>query len=153
MIEKEYPVIVMHCPAQTVFGIRETISISQVHELFERLHQEMEARGLRRCGATQLLYHGKEFSYEQMDVEAQAVTQGEGPGVTCIPEGDFAAVTHLGSYETLHYAYEALGRWLSHHPEYEVCGPAIERYLKDENEVPTPEELETGVLFPVQRKG
>lgn len=149
MIEKEYPVIVMHMPAQTVFGIRERISIGETHALFQRLYQEMENRGLRRCGATQLLYHGKEFSYENMDVEAQAVTE-PGADTVQIPEGDFAAVTHVGAYETLHYAYEALNRWMEQHPEYEICGPAIERYLKDEKEARTQEELETGVLFPVK---
>ena len=41
--------------------------------------------------------------------------------------------------------------WVAHHPEYKVCGPAIERYIKDEAMVHDPEELETGVLFPVCR--
>lgn len=41
--------------------------------------------------------------------------------------------------------------WLSEHPEYQVSGPGIERYIKDEESVSDPEELETGVLFPVTK--
>ena len=59
--------------------------------------------------------------------------------------------THTGPYENIKYAYDALCGWVAHHPEYKVCGPAIERYIKDEAMVHDPEELETGVLFPVCR--
>ena len=69
-----------------------------------------------------------------------------------LPASLCAAVTHTGPYETIRYAYEAIGAWLSSHPDYEVCGPAIERYLRDENEVGDPEELQTGVLFPVKKR-
>ena len=37
------------------------------------------------------------------------------------------------------------------HPAYQVCAPAIERYLKDEDMAQSPEELETGILFPVEK--
>ena len=36
------------------------------------------------------------------------------------------------------------------HPEYRICGPAIDRYLNDPDTTP-PEELATGILFPVER--
>lgn len=152
MENSKYHVIVMEAPAQRVFGIRRTIQIAQTHALFETLHREMQARGLRRTGATQLRYLGTEFTYEQMEVEAQAVVSADaqGEGISAIPAGLFAAVTHIGPYEELRYAYETLAAWLQAHPEYEICGPAIERYLKDENMVQNAEELETGVLFPVR---
>ena len=86
-----------------------------------------------------------------MDVEAQAAVDADGPNVSVIPAGTFAAVTHTGPDENIKYAYDALCGWVAHHPEYKVCGPAIERYIKDEAMVHDPEELETGVLFPVCR--
>ena len=52
----------------------------------------------------------------------------------------------------IRYAYDALTAWLAQNPDYQVCGPAIERYLKDERSVSSPEELETGVLFPVRKQ-
>ena len=147
-----YRVILMEDPAQRVFSIRKTISVDQSHDLFQELRREMEARGLKQAGPTQQLYHGREFSYEAMDVEAQIQVAGDGPEVGEKPAQTCAAVIHTGPYEELKYAYDALCAWLAGHPEYEVCGPAIERYLKDEETAASPEELETGVLFPVRKK-
>lgn len=151
MANGQYDVIVMQAPAQKVFCLRKTINISEVHALFEELHNKMEAQGVRRTGATQLLYHGEEFSYDAMDAEAQAAVTVDGPDIRTLPAGTFAAVTHVGPYETVKYAYDALCAWMGEHPEYKVCGPAIERYIKDENSVRDPEELETGILFPIER--
>lgn len=75
---------------------------------------------------------------------------GDHPDVKEFPAGKFAAVTHVGPYDTVRYAYDALCAWLGEHPEYKVCGPSVERYLKDEGSVASPEDLETGVLFPVE---
>ena len=47
-------------------------------------------------------------------------------------------------------AYEALAAWMAQHPEYRICGPAIDRYMNDPDITP-PEELSTGVLFPVEK--
>lgn len=151
MIQGTYKVITMSIPAQRVFGIRRKISIAQTHELFQKLKQEMEKRGLKRAGAVQLLYRDEEFSYENMDVEAQVQVVGDHPDVQEIPGQFCAAVTHIGPYETLKYAYDALCAWMADHPEYKICGPAIERYLKDEGSVQSKEELETGILFPIQK--
>lgn len=151
MAKDQYHVIVMEAPAQKVFCLRKQINISEMHALFQELQEKMAAQGVRRTGATQLLYHGEEFSYEHMDAEAQAVVDMDGPNIRTLPAGTFAAVTHIGPYETLKYAYDALCAWMAQHPEYKVCGPAIERYLKDENMASDPEELETGVLFPIER--
>lgn len=152
MLQDKYHVILMEDPAQRVFSLRRSISIDQTHALFADLRREMEAAGYRQAGPTQLLYHGREFSYESMDVEAQAAVDRDGPGVSARPACLCAAVIHTGPYEELKYAYDALCAWLAEHTEYQVCGPAVERYLKDEGMAGSPEELETGVLFPVERK-
>jgi DNA-binding transcriptional MerR regulator len=150
-MQEKYQVIVMQTPPLRVFGIRRRISISETHALFQALNDEMNRRGIQRSGATQLLYHGKEFSYDDMDAEAQAQVTGEHPDIREVPGQLCAATTHIGPYEDLRYAYNAICAWMAEHPEYKVCGPAIERYLKDEDTAKSPEELETGVLFPIER--
>lgn len=151
MLEERYQVILLQDPAQRVLSLRRTINVTQIHQLFQDLHRQAQARGLRRAGCTQLLYHGQgAFSYENMDAEAQLVVEGEGPEVTRRPPQLCAAVRHTGPYEELKYAYDALCAWIAQNPRYEVCGPAIERYLKDEQEAPCAQELETAVLFPVR---
>lgn len=150
MLQDKYHVITLEDPGQRVFSIRRTIDIGQVHGLFQDLRQEAAKRGLAQAGPTQLLYHGQEFSYDHMDAEAQMVVSGQRPDVAETPARTCAAVIHQGPYEEIHHAYDALCAWLGEHPEYKVCGPAVERYLKDEGAVRSPEELETGVLFPVE---
>lgn len=150
-MQEKCDVIIMETSPQRVFGIRRKINIGEVHGLFQELKQEMQKRGLKRVGVTQLLYHGEEFSYENMDVEAQVEVAGEGPDICEIPAQLCAATTYVGPYEEIHYAYSALCSWVTDHPEYKICGPAIERYLKDENSVKSPEELETGILFPIEK--
>jgi effector-binding domain-containing protein len=152
-MRQDYKVIVMDTPAQRVFGIRRRINIGEIHDLFQELKREMEKKGIRRAGAAQLLYHDEEFSHESMDVEAQFQVAGSQDGITDVPAQLCAATTHTGPYEEIHAAYSAIGSWMAQHPEYRICGAVIERYLKDEGTVSSPEEYETGVLFPIEKTG
>ena len=151
LIQEKYHVIAMEAPQQRVFGIRRRVNISELHELFQELKQEIKRQGIQRAGAIQLLFHDEEFSHENMDVEAQVQVTGEHPEIKQIPAQRYAATTHIGPYENLHYAYNAICAWIAEHPDYKVCGPSIERYLKDEDSVQSPEELETGILFPITK--
>ena len=154
-MSEQYSVILLEDPAQRVFSIRRTIDITQIHGLFADLHRTAAEQGLKQRGCTQMIYHrqeGESFSHEHIDGEAQLVVDGVGPGVSERPAQLCVATTHRGPYERLQYAYDALCSWLARHPEYQVCGPAVERYIRDEREVSDPEELETGVLFPVKKK-
>ena len=151
MAEKKYEVILMPDPEQTVLGIRRTVPVSEFHDLFQELRREIARRGMKQAGPIQMLYHGQEFSYERADVEAQVVVEAGTPGAGIKPAYDTCAVVlHKGSYEGIPGAYEALAAWMAQHPEYRICGPAIDRYLNDPDTTP-PEELVTGILFPVEK--
>jgi len=152
-MQQKYNVIVMETPEQRVFGVRRRISIGEIHDLFQQLKQEMDKKGIRRAGAAQMLYHDEEFSHENMDVEAQFQVAGDGEGIRTVPAQLCAATTHIGPYEEIHYAYGAICSWVAQHPEYRVCGAAIERYIRDEGNAASPEEYETGVLFPIEKTG
>ena len=140
IMENTYHVVLLEDPEQRVFSIRKTIGVDQYHALFEELRREAAARGLQQAGPIQMLYH----------VEAQMVVAQDGPGVTVKPRFLGASVRHRGSYENLHRAYEALCGWLAEHVEYRPCAAAMDRYLNDPHQTPA-EDLETGVLFPVER--
>ena len=150
IMENTYHVVLLEDPEQRVFSIRKTIGVDQYHALFEELRREAAARGLQQAGPIQMLYHSPAFSQESSDVEAQMVVAHDGPGVTVKPRFLCASVRHRGSYENLHRAYEALCGWLAEHVEYRPCAAAMDRYLNDPHQTPT-EDLETGVLFPVER--
>ena len=150
IMEKTYRVILMEDPEQKVFSIRRTVGVDRYHELFSELRREAAVRGLIQAGPIQMLYHDSNFSPERSDVEAQMVVAQDGPGVTVKPRYTCAAVQRRGSYENLHLAYEALCAWLAEHVEYRPCAPAMDRYLNNPHQTPA-DELETGVLFPVER--
>ena len=151
MLKDKYEVILMPDPEQTVIGIRRTVPVTQFHDLFQELRREIAQRGMKLTGAVQMLYHGQEFNHENADVEVQAVVASGTPGAKVKPAYDACAtVIHKGPYEGLPGAYEALAVWMAQHPEYRICGPAIDRYLNDPDTTP-PEELVTGVLFPVEK--
>ena len=152
MTEQNYHVVLLEDPAQTVFSIRRRVGVDGYHDLFIELRQELARRGLRQAGPIQMLYHDQDFDLNSSDVEAQAVVAGGDPACTVKPACTCAAVIHRGSYEGLHLAYSALLGWMAEHPEYRICGPAMDRYFNDPHTV-SEEELETGVLFPVEKVG
>jgi len=151
VMENQYPVVVMKDPAQKVFSIRKTLGVEEYHALFAQLRQEARRRGLTQAGPIQMLYYNQDFDPERSDVEAQMVVDQDGPGVTVKPAFTCAAVKHRGPYENLHLAYNALCAWLAQHPEYQVCGPAMDRYFNDPHQLGDPQLLETGVLFPIEK--
>lgn len=151
ILKEKYPIIVMEGSKQRVVGIRRRINIAETNVLFEDLYKKVEDLGLKKSGVAQQVYLGEEFNYDDMDVEAQVEVLGEDPEVKTIPAMTYVATTHRGPFEGLHNAYEALGDWFREHPEYEVAGPSIERYIRDVDEVDSEEDLETGVLFPVKK--
>lgn len=149
-MENPHPVVLLENPEQKVFSIRRTVGTGEVIRLFEELYIEVDARGLTQAGPIQMLYYEEEFNEERSDVEVQMVVAQDGPGVRVMPARLCAAVQHRGLYENLHLAYEALCAWLGEYTEYRMCGPAIDRYFGDPDNTP-PDQLETGVLFPVEK--
>ena len=149
-METTYHVILVEDPEQKVFSIRRTTGVEGYHQLFEDLRREAAARGLTQAGPIQMLYHDEAFNPERSDVEAQMVVAADGPDVKLKPACLCAAVQHRGPYERLQYAYDALCAWLGEHTEYRMCGPAMDRYFGDPDNTP-PDQLETGVLFPVEK--
>jgi DNA-binding transcriptional MerR regulator len=152
LMREKYKVTVTNHPAQKVFGIRKTINVGQVNDLFEEVLAEIQKRGIKIVGASQMQYLGDEFSYEHMDVEAQYQVTGEHPDIKEISEQLCVSAMHSGPYDGLKNAYDAICAWLAEHPEYEVTGGSVERYIKDVDHVNSPEEYETCVFFPVMKK-
>ena len=143
-------VITMLDPEQRVFGIRRLIEPQAIHQLFAELYQEVEAHGLKRAGTAQLVYCDQEYTPEQMEGEAQVQVVGEHEAVQTKAAQLCAAYIYHGAYEQIGQAYEIVGKWLGQHPEYEVVGAVIERFMKDEHQVQLDAELETGLLFPIK---
>lgn len=82
--------------------------MGEIHNLIQELHNEIAKKGMVRAGATQLIYLGEEFSYESMEVEAQVQVSGDHPEIKNIPAQLCVATTHIGPYDRIKDAYDAI---------------------------------------------
>jgi len=90
---------------------------------------------------------------ENLDIEAgfPVARELEGRGdieAGEMPGGKAATCMHIGPYDDIEAAYNAMSKWIKEHG-LEPTGVAYEMYLNDPDEVP-PEELQTQILFPLK---
>lgn len=71
---------------------------------------------------------------------------------SALPDGPAAVTTHLGRYEDLTQAYDALLRWLDDRG-LEPAGPHWEVYYTDPNAEPDPTRWRTDVVMPYRASG
>lgn len=150
----DYHVITMTQKSQHVLAIRRTISLCSeaFHKLSKELHQQLQTRGLSQTGPLQICYLDEEFNEDSATVELQIEVNETGEGIKQLPGGLFVTTIHTGDLAHISSAYHAILSWLSKHPEYEICGPSIERLLIDESMAASREALQTAVLFPIHLK-
>ncbi|MBM3696311.1 MAG: MerR family transcriptional regulator [Actinobacteria bacterium] len=114
--------------------------------------------GLAPAGPPLTIYHDPEFTPESIDVEMVCpVPAGvTGPVMTpggrrlemcSVPAGEVAVLVHVGPYETIGEAYQALAEWVGQHG-YRVSGPPQEIYLTSPQDPGPPV---TEIRFPVDR--
>ena len=65
-----------------------------------------------------------------------------------IPGGMAATCMHIGPYDKITAAYEALGQWMQSNGR-QGTGVCYEIYLNDPQQTP-PEQLQTQILFPIK---
>ncbi|HEX2914468.1 MAG TPA: GyrI-like domain-containing protein [Chloroflexia bacterium] len=92
------------------------------------------------------------FDMNDLDIEAGFPVSKEYPAgyglVSCeFPAGKMATCLHIGPYEQLKNAYDALSEWIKTRG-YEPLGPTIEFYLNGP-ETP-PDKLQTLIAFPLK---
>lgn len=152
-MNQNYHVIVMNTPEQRVFSIKRTIAVKapDINCLIKDLLDQAQKLGLHRSGPCQLAYLSNEFNEEQMEVEAQLQVAQSHPDTRLLPASLCVTTVHKGPLENIHHGYHAICRYLDEHPEYQMTGISIERYLKTESCVDSPAELETAILFPVTK--
>ncbi len=82
-------------------------------------------------------------------VDGDFTPEGE-VGAQTLPGGEFAVVTHVGSYEKLSQTYAALfGQWLPHSGRELRSEPSLEFYLNNPENT-EPEELLTDIHAPLE---
>lgn len=96
------------------------------------------------------------FMNDVVAVEAGFPVPHEVPGddpvePSRLPGGPAAVTTHIGRYEDLTSAYEAIHRWLGEHG-YSPAGPHWEVYFTDPSVEPDPTRWRTDVVAPYRTR-
>jgi effector-binding domain-containing protein len=113
--------------------------------------QYAEPLGFQPCGAPFVAYHN--MNMQDLDIEvgfpfAQKLAGHGNIHAGAIAGGKAVTCVHIGPYDQVGGAYEALQKWVGTH-SYVPTGVAYEFYLNDPQTTP-PAELQTQVVFPLQ---
>lgn len=151
----EYRFELLDRPAQPTLVIRTRTPVQSlpqaVGQAYGAIMQHAGRLGLQPCGAPFVAYHNMDMADLEIEIGFpfdQGVT-GEGHVVAGeIPGGKAAACLHVGPYDQLGAAYEALHKWMQANGHVPT-GVAYEFYLNDPQATP-PAELQTQVVFPLR---
>lgn len=130
-----YLVTVEQLPEQPILSIRDRRPISAIPafmgEAFGALFRHLGTLRVSPTGPPFAIYHA--FGPDTVDAEICVPVEGMYPVAGTIharilPATQVARTVHIGAYEDLGAAYEAVMAWVSTHP-FEASGPAQERYL------------------------
>ena len=149
----EYKCKIIDLNDQPVITVRRTNPVENLPAFFGEVYgmmaQYLGEMGEQPVGMPFAAYFNMDMS--AMDVEAGFPVARELPGKGeiksgKIPAGKFAVVQHVGGYDTVGPAYEALSDFVKEQG-YEDIGIAYEYYLNDPNEGVVPE---TEIRYPLK---
>lgn len=118
---------------------------------FGEVYGYLGARGAEPKGPPFVVYHEAPVGDDPFDIEvcapvARAVEPPAGWQAQELPAGTFVTLLHVGPYDTIGAAYEALWAWIPEHG-YAAAGPPREVYLSEPGT--PPEQIRTIVEVPV----
>ncbi len=133
----EYEVHVKQLASENVITQRTHTTLAQLgdtmHATLASIATSVDPPAAAR-GAPFAIYYGEPFRPDDIDVEIgipitpDAKSTREVGMRRLLPGGPVAYTVHVGPYESIGQAYEALYGWLRHH-RYEAKGPPREVYL------------------------
>ena len=151
-----YEIEVRELQPQATLAVRVSVPMSAIStvmgEVFGELYGYMGRAGLTPAGMPYARYHS--FGAEEIDMEVGApvsgVAEGEGrmvPGE--LPGGPAAVTWHIGPYDTLAAAYDAITAWMGQQGR-EPAGAPWEAYWTGPDTVTDPAEYRTEVFWPIR---
>lgn len=141
--------------SRPIVGIRVTTVPAELGATMDQLLPEvwgyLEGRGVQPAGPPFARYH--DYGAERVDLEAglpvSEPVAGEGRiAAGELPAGRAAVTWHVGPYDTLREAYDALASWIAAQG-HRSAGAPWEVYWTDPGEVPDPAEWKTEVFWPL----
>jgi effector-binding domain-containing protein len=151
----DYPIAVQDLEAQPIISIRGRHSQAEIPAFLGRsfglLFGHLKLLGVEPAGPPFVIYHA--FGPVGIDAEvcvpvATVVSAAGGVQARVLPSMTVAGTLHIGPYEALGAAYDAIQDWTRGHG-FEAAGPMRERYLNGPGDNVSPAEYRTEVEVPV----
>lgn len=148
-----YSIEIREFPAQSVISKRTRTAVGGLPELMGKVYgmiaAHLTATGQFPAGPPFAAYYNMDM--DDLDVELGFPVTSQLAGTDelqpCeIPGGRYAVCTHVGPYETLAPAYQAMSAWIEENGH--TSGVAYEYYLNDPQGTP-PEALQTEIRFAI----
>jgi effector-binding domain-containing protein len=150
-----YTIAVHELAAQPIISIRGRHAQAKIPEFLGRsfglLFGHLKLLGIEPAGPPFVIYHA--FGPAGTDAEvcvpvATLVSATDGVQSRIIPAMTVARTIHIGPYEALGSAYDAVIEWIRGRG-FELAGPMRERYLNGPGDNVSPAEYQTEVEIPV----
>lgn len=110
---------------------------------------EITLKGVMCAGPPVVLYYDEEFNMDEVDVEAAWPVNDKSLVNNTLPAGEAATVMHVGPYNTLEKAYEALFEWINENG-WRAVYPIREVYYNDPRNT-SPDQLATEIMLQITR--
>jgi effector-binding domain-containing protein len=148
-----YEIEVVERERQPVLCVREKVP-PEIGDLVGRLIGEvwryMEGAGVHPSGGPYARSIWQPGTEVEVGFPVAEPVAGEGRVVAAeLSAGSVAVTTHVGPYDKLGPAYDAVRGWIAQQG-LEIAGLPWEVYLTDPGETPDPNDWRTEVVFPVQ---
>jgi effector-binding domain-containing protein len=151
-----YEVELKEIDPQPMVSIRTSCKVAEIGavlaEILPEVYYYLNKRGIPPAGPPFTRYHS--FDGATCEVEAGMPVAEAQPGEGRIaagelPGGTVACTVHVGPYEELPSAHDAVDEWLKENGK-KSRGPQWESYLTDPGEEPDPSKRKTELLWPVR---
>jgi effector-binding domain-containing protein len=151
-----YQVEIRKVTEQPVVSIRTQCHVAELGailaEILPEVWRYVRNNGVNPSGPPFTRYHG--FSEDRVDIEGglpvTAPLPGEGRiAAGVLPGGEVATTLHLGPYDKLPRAHDALHEWIVANKRFSA-GPQWEVYLTDPGLEPDPTRWKTELMWPVK---
>ena len=149
--QKGYEIQVVEAPERNVIASRQNMSVDEFGKYYEKLYQRVPEEKVTPNGMVGAVYYDKEFNRECSDIELVVGIREREKADRTIEKGLCARTLHRGAYSTLSGAYAALVTWIGENG-YRGSGAPYEFYLRTQFDGLSPEDWETEIFFPIEKK-
>jgi effector-binding domain-containing protein len=139
---------------QPVLSVRARGAVKDLPAIMGRSYGAIGAylgrMGQMPAGAPFVAYHNQDMQNLDLEIGFPVAKHLPGQGEIQsgkMPAGKAASCLHIGPYDKIKPAYQALGQWMQS-KGYQGTGVCYEIYLNDPQQTP-PEQLQTQILFPI----